>query len=947
MADRIKGITVEIGGDTKGLNKALSATNRTINNTQSELRQVERLLKLDPKNTELLKQKQDLLSKAVEDTGVKLEALKQAKGKADADMANGTQINEEQYRKLQREITKTQTDLDTLAQKSEALSKVNLAQSISAGASKVSQTAGKISSATKPITLAVAGAAAAAVAAMDAVDEGLDTVAQKTGATGEEAKGLEAVYRDVAAKIPGSFGDIGAAVGELNTRLNFTGDTLRSASEQFLKFAKINNMDVNSSVQLVTRAMGDASIPASEYSSVLDALTVAGQKSGISMDTLTTNLAKYGAPMRALGVGTQEAIAMFAGWEKAGVNTEIAFSGMKKAISNWGAAGKDSTQEFKKTLEAIKACPDIASATSKAIEVFGAKAGPDLADAIKSGRFEVEEYTAALANSGGAVDSTYGKIVDEVDDSKLALQNLQLGVHDLGETMAKSLGPVLLDIAGKTSTMLEWFNGLDKGTQNTILTIIGIIAAISPVAGIISKISSVISIMSGTVIPALSKALSFLMANPIVLAITAIVIAVTALVAGFIYLWKNCEGFRNFWIDLWEKIKTVFNTVIDFIKNNWKGLLLMLVNPFVGAFKLLYDNCAKFREFIDNFVARVKGFFINAWNSIVVFFTETIPQWIANIVNWFNSLPEKIGYALGRIVGFFIQLGVDAWNWITVELPKIIQGIIQWFATLPERIGQWFTATIAKISAWGTQAWDTAVAWTSKLINDTVEWFATLPERMGQWLSDTIEKIKAWGKEAWDTATAWASKLINDVVDWFKSIPEKMLEVGKNIITGLWDGIVKMKEWLKEKVSGFFGGFVDGIKDSLQICSPSRLIANEVGAMVPPAIPIGFKMTMPAAIKKVQGLMGIIAQSFTLPKLPVLQSTAMPLPKLQTAASGAAYNNSPDYSGLLDNITAAVQNAVGTHGHSISLDSKVMVSQLTPGVSAKQGDTMAFSVRRS
>lgn len=75
---------------------------------------------------------------------------------------------------------------------------------------------------------------------------------------------------------------------------------------------------------------------------------MAGQKSGISIDTLTANLAKYGAPMRALGIDTKTSIAMFAGWEKAGVNTEIAFSGMKKAISNWGAAGKDSTVEFKR-----------------------------------------------------------------------------------------------------------------------------------------------------------------------------------------------------------------------------------------------------------------------------------------------------------------------------------------------------------------------------------------------------------------------------------------------------------------------------------------------------------------------------------------------------------------------------------------------------------------------
>ena len=246
------------------------------------------------------------------------------------------------------------------------------------------------------MSAAIVGAGAYAVKAMDEVDVGLDTLATKTGATGETAKDLQEVYKQVAEEIPGDFGDIGAAVGELNTRLDFTGEKLKSASVDFLKFAKVNGTDVNTSVQLVTRAMGDAGISAGQYKPLLDALTVAAQKSGISIDTLTTNLAKYGAPMRALGIDTENAIALFAGWEKAGVNTEIAFSGMKKAISTWGAANKDPQKEFAKTMQQIKDCPDLASATTLAIEAFGQKAGPDLADAIKGGRFEVESYAKAI-----------------------------------------------------------------------------------------------------------------------------------------------------------------------------------------------------------------------------------------------------------------------------------------------------------------------------------------------------------------------------------------------------------------------------------------------------------------------------------------------------------------------------------------------------------------------
>lgn len=114
MPEKIKGITVEIGGDTQGLKKALSSLNKDINATQKELNQVNRLLKIDPGNTELLRQKQELLTKSIQDTETKIEALRAAKDKADADMANGTQVNEEQYRQLAREIISSENNLQKM-----------------------------------------------------------------------------------------------------------------------------------------------------------------------------------------------------------------------------------------------------------------------------------------------------------------------------------------------------------------------------------------------------------------------------------------------------------------------------------------------------------------------------------------------------------------------------------------------------------------------------------------------------------------------------------------------------------------------------------------------------------------------------------------------------------------------------------------------------------------
>lgn len=552
MGKKVKGLLVEIGGDTSALQKSLNTVNKSTSNLSKELRGVNSLLKFDPKSTELLAQKQTILNENIKQTQQKLDTLQKAKEEADNAMANGTKISEDGYRGLQREIINTQNKLNQL--KTEASNWTKVGKSIEEVGNKISNLSNKGAQVggflTKTVSTSLIGASVAAVKAMNDVDDGLDIIETKTGATGEQWQELQDIFRDVSSNVPANLEDIGAAIGEINTRLDLTGDSLKNASFDFLKFAKVNGTDVNSSVQLVTRAMGDAGIKTENYKELLDMLTVAGQKSGISIDSLATNLAKYGAPMRALGIDTKNAIAMFAGWEKAGVNTEIAFSGMKKAISNWGAAGKDSTKEFSKTLDEIAKCPTIAKATTKAIEVFGAKAGPDLADAIKGGRFEFQKYVDALENGTGTLDSTYSMIVDDVDEAELAMQKMKLALHDTGEIIAKTVGPVVSDLAGDFQELMKKFDKLDPAMKKNILKWGAIAIAVGPAISVISKAGNIIgSVTKGvgifsqaigvaknnttsTVLAVNNLAQAFkLLKNPVGLALSAI----TAVTAAVIY----------------------------------------------------------------------------------------------------------------------------------------------------------------------------------------------------------------------------------------------------------------------------------------------------------------------------------------------------------------------------------------------------------------------------
>ncbi|HAP3674059.1 TPA: phage tail tape measure protein [Enterococcus faecalis] len=537
----------------------------------------------------------------------------------------------EQSQKLYKRLLESETGENKLRSALESTNEAlkeqgNLSVKTAEKLAKIEKTGDKMKSVGKKmsigLTAPIVGIGTASIKAFSEVDEGMDTVTAKTGATGKELEKLQESFKNVAANAPDSFEDVGIAVGEVNTRLGFTGEKLEKASDDFLKFATVNKTDVEGAIQLVTRAMGDAGIEADKYNQVLDYLTVAGQKSGISVDKLAENLAKYGAPMRALGIDTKNAIALFAGWEKAGVNTEIAFSGMKKAISNWGKEGKNSGEEFKKVMQQIKDAPDIASATTLAIEAFGSKAGPDLADAIKGGRFEVDEYVKALEEAGGALDQTFDDMQDPPDQAKVAMNNIKLILNDLGQTILGVLAPSLQNLTEWLKNLQQWFTNLSPNAKQLIVVIGGIAAAIGPVLVVLGTLASSIS----SLIPVIA-----FIASPIGIVIAAL----AAFVAGIVIAYNKVGWFRDF-------INASFNVIKDIV---------------VGVFKVLADTTKSTFDFITGFIG-------GAMDGAVKIISDYV-----------NAITRIFGGIIDFVTGVFTGDWSRAWQGIVDIFGGIFEGI--------------------------------------------------------------------------------------------------------------------------------------------------------------------------------------------------------------------------------------------------------------------------------
>jgi len=525
--ENIKGITIQIGGDTTGLDKALGSMNSQLSKTQANLKDVNRALKLDPSNTELLEQKQKLLGDAVKQTEEKVNKLREAQKQAAEQLANGD-IGQEQYDALTREIVKAEAELKKARKAADDFS-VGM-EKAKVAVSKVGDAAQEVAEKTRGLSMAAGGALTAigglALKSAKSADE-LNTLSKQTGISTDE----------------------------------------------------------------------------------LQKMQYASELVDVSVESMTGAMAKMKKQMASGDEGAD----IFA---KLGVSVRDA-----------DGALRDSNTVFYEVLTALSQVENETERDTLAMEVFG-RSADQLAGIVDDGGAALKAYGDEAENLGIILDTETLQGLNDVNDTIDKLK-AQAGAElaKAGASALEALTPVLETVIEKLSSLFEWIGNLDESQMETIITILAVVASISPIAGIIASICGAIGsfLTIWPQVQAVGAAIkAFALANPMALVVAAVILLGTIVAA-------NWDKIRPILEAAWEKVKTVFDNIktkIETAMQAVKGVFETVKTAILGVWDGLVNGIkSKINAIIGLFnklITKVNGL-ANKANGVLGYLGVTVP----------------------------------------------------------------------------------------------------------------------------------------------------------------------------------------------------------------------------------------------------------------------------------------------------------------------------------
>lgn len=814
MASRIQGITVEIGGDTTKLTTALKGVNSEIRNTQSQLRDVEKLLKLDPGNTELLSQKQRLLNEEVQATKEKLEALKTASEQANAALEEGT-ISKDQYDAFQREIIATEQALEDLeeqaGQSAVALQKIaNAGESLKSAGDKVTDVGKKMSVVSAGIVAAGTASTKAALDFEDAMAK-VSTIADATEVPIDE---LEKAILDLSNQTGISSTEIADNVYNAISAGQSTGDAVNFVSNS-TKLAKAGFADAGDALDILTTILNAYGLEASEVTNVSDMLIQTQNLGKTTVAELSSAMGKVIPTANAYGVQLDQLCAGYAIMTANGVATAESTTYMNSMLNELGKSGTKVSDILKeKTGSSFAELMNNGYSLSDCLAIIGDVATEQglafgdmwsSSEAAKAGLIllgdSAETFNGTLAemqNSTGATYTAFEKLKTNSYTIQMAINQLKNTAIELGNAIMSVLAPLLMSLAETISKLTTWFSELSDGTKRFIVIIGMVVAAVGPVLIIVGKIMSAVGTIM-TVVPKLAGVINTvktafaalnttMLANPIFL----IIAAITALAAAFIYLWNTNEEFRQFWIDLWENIKevaiAVWTAIKEFFTSAWEAI----------------SNAAQ------NIWNGIKNFFSAVWEGIKTIFTTVLNVISTVVTTYFNiyktivtTVFNAIKNVITTVLSAIKTVITTVWNTIKNVFTTVLNTIKSVVSGAFNSMWTGIKNTVSGIVNTIKTGFGNAVSFIKNLASSAFQWGADIIQGIVNGIRSCIGKVKDAVTNVAETIRSFLHFSVPDegpLTDYENWMPDFM--------SGLAKGIEQSKNMVAKAVEGVAGDMV-------------------------------------------------------------------------------------------------------------------------------------------
>ena len=921
MSSKIQGITVEIGGDTTKLGNALKSVNSKAKDLQSELKGVNTLLKMDPKNVTLLKQKQDLLNESITNCKEKLEKLKSTQAQVQKQFEKG-EITNEQFRDFQREIISTENKLKSLEKESKSFGNVS-SQQIALVGSKMKNLGGNIENVGKKMlgaTAVIGATGAAAITFGSNFDDAMKQVAATMGITVDEINNGNESYKileDVAKKCGETTKFSATESAEALNYLALAGYDAQKSAEtlpKVLNLAAAGGLNLATASDMVTDAMAALGMETSELDKYIDEMAKTSQKSNTSVAQLGEATLTCAGTVKMSGMSLET------------MNTELGI------LANNGIKGAEGGTHLRNIILSLTSPTDTATKALKnlGISVLDSKGNiRDLNDIMIDFNSKLDglsdgkktEIISTIFNKTdiSAVNALLKGSGEEFSNLKSEISNCNNAASNMADTMNSSLGgqvtllksqlegiaiqvseilmPVLKSIIEKVSNLLNWISQLNPKTKEILVVIAGVVASIGPLLIIIGKLMSsigsiliyapkIVSLL-GIIKTAASGLFTVLAANPIVLIIGAIV----ALIAIFVTLWNKCEWFRNFWIGLWENIKSVFNSVIGFIVSLVKKEInrLMTIANFINTYVIqpIWNIIQSLCQFLESCVTWINTYIIQPiWNKIQesLLMLKVITEWINTnviqpilrvvipIVQKIQEISSKIWEIITTLFGVLCQWIYDNVIYPTViSIHKFVQDVTQFFQNIWNKIVEIFSVV-------GN--------WFADRFREAKESIILVFSVIGEWFSNKFTEVKESIIKSFIPIIQWFAERWNEIQIIFSTVSSFF----SDIFQRAWDGIKNAFS----NVSTFFQNIWNTIKN--MFTNIGTTIGNSIGNAFKTVVNsiINFaENTINKFIRAINSAIGLINN---IPGVNIGKLKELSIPKLKVGMANVPYD---DYLALL------------------------------------------------